>query len=694
MKTRNHRIDVHYHIIPKPYVDALASDGITGAAWGDFPRWTPEKAIRYLDRMEIQTAITSLSTPGVWFGDAASARRLSRLCNEFQAQMRSDHPGRFGAFAFLPLPDMDGALAELEHALDQLGHDGVALLSDVEGRYLGDPAYEDLFAEMDRRSAVVFIHPHTDPRENRRYRFFSPLLEWPVHTTRAVLDLLYSGRLARYPNIRYILAHGGGTVPYLAHRIAARPEAGGHGRAPVPGEAEEIQQENLELLRNLYYDAAAPGDGHLAALQAFTGARHILFGTDGGWTPPVETDLKIKVFLAYDGFTPSDREAIETKNAATLFPRFGSGCQGDGQATLSTRIGSGTPLNGRPRGSGSIDGVTTVESNVVQATSDARETQSQSILLSRPLTDIHHHAVPPGYREALERAGVDTSGIPSWTPEGSLHLMDRLGISRAMLSVSSPGVWFGDNGAARSLARACNEYLAELKSRHPDRFGGLATLPFPALEGSRKELAHALDHLGLDGVILFSNVGGRYVGEPEFDALMGDLHERQTTVLLHPNHLPATDLNAPLHPWTEYPIDLARAWSRMVYHGILVRFPGIRWVLAQAGGVVPYMADRLGKVHYLKGNRPRWGRIILDLARKRDGGLELAKAVSYDTVGATNPSSLPALRRVAKPERIRFGSDFPWASTETVEASIRFLTGANGTSLSDIAANATEGVEP
>ncbi len=340
MKTENRRIDVHYHIIPKPYVETLEGEGITGSAWVDFPKWTPEKAIRHLNRFGIETAVTSLSTPGVWFGDKGLARRLSRLCNDFQAQMESDHPGRFGAFAFLPLPDVDGALAELEHALDHLGHDGVALLSDVDGRYLGDPAYEELFAELDRRSAVVFIHPHTDPRRKPRYEFLFPLLEWPVHTTRAVMDLLYSGRLARYPNIRYILAHGGGAVPYLAHRMAGGPRNGGdrHGggtRGPSrasgetrsgesPPNEEEIQA-RLALLRGLYYDAAAPGEGHFTSLKELAGPGHILFGTDGGWTQPLEMSLKIKSFLAFDGFTPSDLDAIQHDNAASLFPRLGPG---------------------------------------------------------------------------------------------------------------------------------------------------------------------------------------------------------------------------------------------------------------------------------------------------------------------------------------------------------------------------------
>lgn len=325
MSHKNHRIDVHAHIIPKPYVEALAQRGITGSTYVKFPRWSPQKAIKQMDGSRVEVAVTSLSTPGVWFGDVELARWLSRLCNEFQAQMESDFPGRFGSLAFLPLPDVEGALFELEYALDDLKHDGVVLLSDIDGHYLGDPAYEELFAELDRRGSVVFIHPHNDPTKQRRYELFSPLFEWVIHTTRAAIDLLYSGRLARYPNIRYILAHGGGTLPFLAHRVAA-----GFGREKHLGNAdcgedpvsEEALKEGLDLLKGLYYDTASPGQGHLTALQKLADIDHIVFGTDAGWTPPVQTALTIKEMLAYDGFRPAELERIERGNLADLFPRL------------------------------------------------------------------------------------------------------------------------------------------------------------------------------------------------------------------------------------------------------------------------------------------------------------------------------------------------------------------------------------
>ncbi len=330
MNRKNHRIDLHYHIIPEPYVEALAELGITGSTYVPFPDWTPQKALKHLDRTGVRTAVTSLSSPGVWFGDAAFARRLSRLCNEFQARMMADSPGRFGSLAFLPLPDVEGALAEMEYALDELKHDGVVLLSDTEGRYLGDPEYEELFAELHRRSAIVFIHPHDDPTQDRRYDLFSPLLEWPIHTTRAVIDLLYSGRLARYPNIRYILAHGGGTIPYLGHRIAAglgreRPRHSGDLGCDLvsPPSPQNGLKQGLGILKNLYYDTAAPGVAHLTALEEFVGADRLVFGTDGGWTPPVQTSQTINALLTHDGFGPSQLRQIEVENVLDLFPSLG-----------------------------------------------------------------------------------------------------------------------------------------------------------------------------------------------------------------------------------------------------------------------------------------------------------------------------------------------------------------------------------
>jgi predicted TIM-barrel fold metal-dependent hydrolase len=300
--------------------------------------------------------------------------------------------------------------------------------------------------------------------------------------------------------------------------------------------------------------------------------------------------------------------------------------------------------------------------------------------------------VPPVYLEALVKEGLDTKRLKEWTPERSLQLMARVGVGKALLSLSPPGVWLGNDEEARTLARSCNEYGGSLAGKHPDRFGVLAALPFPDLAGAKTEVAYALDTLKLDGVILFSNVHGKYVGDPEFDPLMAALEERQALVLLHPSQVPDDEENAALYPWAEYPIDVARAWARMILNDTLVRYSGIRWILGHAGGVVPFMADRLGKAHYAKIKGLRWGRILKDLIRNRNGGLQLAKQVAYDTVGAANPVSYVALRQLVGPDQIRFGSNFPWDSEESVEASIGFLSSRGGRLPSSTTSEREEGV--
>lgn len=316
------RIDVHHHLIPKDYVELLATLGIKGTPGRDFPAWSPEKALKIMDKNDIGTAILSMSSPGTYFKDDAFSRKLARVTNEYSARLIAEHPGRFGAFATLPLPDVAGALAEMGYALDTLGLDGVCLFSNHEGVYLGDPRLEPLMAELDRRAAVVFIHPHGHLVLDERYAAMMPLLEWLLDTTRAVTNLLRSGTLARYPRIRFILAHGGGSVPFLAERIAGSMNGAPRTSLDRSLAAPVDASEGLELLGRLYYDTAQPGGAHLETVQELVGDDHILFGTDAGWGSLVETTLTTKAVANFDGFDSTAHRLVDRDNALTLFPRF------------------------------------------------------------------------------------------------------------------------------------------------------------------------------------------------------------------------------------------------------------------------------------------------------------------------------------------------------------------------------------
>ena len=315
-----HRIDVHHHTIPPQYRAALEARGIVEAGGRDLPSWSAAESLAVMDRQGIATAVLSVSAPGVHFGDDAAARTLARQCNEASAELRRERPDRFGFFATLPLPDAAGAAAEAVYALDELGADGVVLLSShSDGSYLGDPRFEEVLAELDSRRAVAFIHP-VAPAFSSHIRHDIPAfaMEFTFDTTRAVFNLAYTGALERYPSIAFICSHAGGTVPYLAGRFDLLwfTDDALVARAPQGGSA---------YLRRLYYDTALSANPHaLRSLTALVGADHILFGSDFPFAPELATEVTIAGLAAYE-LTEDERLAIDRRSAEALLPRLAKG---------------------------------------------------------------------------------------------------------------------------------------------------------------------------------------------------------------------------------------------------------------------------------------------------------------------------------------------------------------------------------
>jgi len=311
------RIDVHHHILPPEYVSALGGIGISGGGGMPFPAWSAEQALGVMDRNGIQAAVTSISAPGVHFGDADFARDLARRCNELSARLVSDHPARFGSFAVLPLPDVKGALLELEHALDTLKLDGVVLFaSQSDGRYLGDPEFDDLVSELDRREAVAFVHP-TVPRSSEGLRLDVPgfASEFTFDTSRAILNLIWSGTAERFPNVRWIFSHAGGTAPFLAWRWSLLNLH--------PTMRERAPQGVMHSLARFHYDTALSANPHaLRSLSELVGPSHILFGSDYPFAPEGITQASVEGLARYDGFDAPARDAIERGNALALLPRL------------------------------------------------------------------------------------------------------------------------------------------------------------------------------------------------------------------------------------------------------------------------------------------------------------------------------------------------------------------------------------
>lgn len=314
------RIDVHHHIIPDKYSEVLIKKGISQPFGVTMPSWEVDDTLHFMERNEIASVIFSVSSPGVFFGDITEAISLSRMVNETITDIIAQDPGCFGAFATLPLPDTHASLKELEYSLDTLKMDGIALLSNVNGYYLGDPRFNELFEELNHRRAVVFIHPEVPPGYGVGHYNLPPvLIDVPYDTTRAVLKLLFTGTLLRCPNIRFVLAHSGGTVPFLAFRITL-------------GEYHDVYKEAMKqmapegiitYLKRFFYETALSASPYaLGSLSRLVDVSHIVFGSDYPFAPEKITALSLQNLEGYEGFSNSDLQKIERENALSLFPRL------------------------------------------------------------------------------------------------------------------------------------------------------------------------------------------------------------------------------------------------------------------------------------------------------------------------------------------------------------------------------------
>jgi 6-methylsalicylate decarboxylase len=311
-------IDTHQHIIPDVYRAELARIGVMGSGENPWPAWNPARMLELMDEHGIAGVMTSIASPGAYFGDVAFTRQLVRRCNDALAAFVGGRPMRFGGMAFVPLPDVSAAVREVEYALDQLKLDGINLMTHTGHRYLGHPEEDELYAELDRRGAIVFVHPVRPPLAGLpEYSYPAGYTELVFDTTRAVANLLYTGTLAKYPRIRFIVPHAGGVTPFLLFRLS--------GMEGDRGMAEKIPAGVAAYLKGLYYDVAqSAAPLSLSALLAVADPSRILFGSDYPFARNPEKVLKDTVD-AIGSFAWADatlRSKVESGNARALFPRF------------------------------------------------------------------------------------------------------------------------------------------------------------------------------------------------------------------------------------------------------------------------------------------------------------------------------------------------------------------------------------
>ncbi|MFC8515391.1 amidohydrolase family protein [Streptomyces sp. NPDC057257] len=312
MSAAPHRIDVHQHIVPAFYRDLLAKAGLVEAGGRQLPDWSPESALEQMDLLGTATAIVSVSTPGTGFlTEPGEATALARRLNDFSASLTAQHPHRFGHFATLPMPDTAASATEAARALDELGADGVTLLANNRGTYLGADGQDALWRTLNERRAVVFVHPAElpAPAVDGIPPFAADFL---LDTTRAAYLLVRNGVVRRYPDIRFVLSHAGGFVPYASHRMAVAI-ASDTGRSPL---------DVLEDLRGFYFDTAlSSSPAALPTLLAFARPGHVLFGSDWPFAPAAAGQYFVNGLEG--GADPGTRAAIDRTNAQALFPRLG-----------------------------------------------------------------------------------------------------------------------------------------------------------------------------------------------------------------------------------------------------------------------------------------------------------------------------------------------------------------------------------
>lgn len=264
-------IDVHHHFYPPAFVTALeaANQNLAAAR-----QWMPARSLEDMDKAGVSTAMLSITTPGVTFLKGADASRLARQCNEYAARIASDHPGRFGNFAILPWPDADSSLKEIEYSLDTLKADGIGMLTSYGDKWFGDPYFAPIFEELNRRKAVIYTHPTSaDCCRNALSGIPDTAIEYGTDTSRAIVRTVFSGASTKYPDIRMVFSHGGGTMPFLIERLTSL--------AKTPQYASKLPKGYEAEAARFYYDTAqASNAAAMGALRKVVPVSQIVFGTD------------------------------------------------------------------------------------------------------------------------------------------------------------------------------------------------------------------------------------------------------------------------------------------------------------------------------------------------------------------------------------------------------------------------------
>jgi predicted TIM-barrel fold metal-dependent hydrolase len=305
------RIDVHHHVVPPMWVEAVKKAKLDNPP---MIGWAPEHSLEDMDKAGTTTAMLSPMPPQVSFLPAPVATSIARASNEWTRKLANEHPGRFGVFAMLPMPNIDDSLTEIAYAFDTLKADGVGLMTNYDNKWLGDDVFAPVFEELNRRKAVVYTHPISPSCcVNVLPGVPDYIVEWGADTTRTIVSLIFTGASMKYLDINFIFSHGGGALTAEAERLRiqilmAPPYKGKFTREMVDHE-----------LSRFYYDTAqVANEVTIQALAKLVGLSQIVFGTDY----PYRTSAEHVAGLA-QRFSTDDLAAIDSGNVLRILPKRG-----------------------------------------------------------------------------------------------------------------------------------------------------------------------------------------------------------------------------------------------------------------------------------------------------------------------------------------------------------------------------------
>lgn len=313
VNTKPHRIDMHHHFYPTELLEAWRTANVRNAPV--VQRWKLTDTLEHMDKGGVATAMLSLPT-GINLPNLSAEDRISwtRRINDYAAKAQVDHPGRFGIFGFLPMPDIDASLKGIEYALDVMKTDGIGLNTSYGNKWLGDATFKPVLEELNRRKATVFVHPlGPDCCNNLMAYVPASFTEYPQDTNRTVMSMLFSGTFTKTRDVKWIFCHAGAAVPLLANRVKSLA------KIQVKNAAELLPDGVDFELQRLYYETAnAAFVPNMTALLKYVSISQVMFGTD---YPYVSVEENVADLLKA-GLSAADLKAVESENAKKLIPRL------------------------------------------------------------------------------------------------------------------------------------------------------------------------------------------------------------------------------------------------------------------------------------------------------------------------------------------------------------------------------------